>query len=170
MLLATTRSQEASLNSDVVSLQDLGYEQTDLVCASTNNSFWIYNKQNNELIRFNESSKKVAATGNLKQVLQANLNPNFLTEHNGYVFLNCPETGIYVFDIFGTFSKIIALKNLKNFQVTETIVYYKKDSSLCSYNFKTFEDACKPIPNNPLQVIYNKQKIYCGYKDSVVVN
>ncbi len=161
---------QLSLNSDVVSLQDLGYEQTDLVCASTNNSFWIYNKQNNELIRFNENSKKVAATGNLKQVLQANLNPNFLTEHNGYVFLNCPETGIYVFDIFGTFSKIIALKNLKNFQVNETIVYYKKDSSMCSYNFKTFEDACKPISNKPLQVMYNKQKIYCGYKDSVVVN
>ncbi len=161
---------QLSLNSDVVSLQDLGYEQTDLVCASTNNSFWIYNKQNNELIRFNESSKKVAATGNLKQVLQANLNPNFLTEHNGYVFLNCPETGIYVFDIFGTFNKIIALKNLKNFQVNETIVYYKKDSSMCSYNFKTFEDACKHIPNKPLQIMYNKQKIYCGYKDSVVVN
>lgn len=161
---------QLSLNSDVVSLQDLGYEQTDLVCASTNNSFWIYNKQNNELIRFNESSKKVAATGNLKQVLQTNLNPNFLTEHNGYVFLNCPETGIYVFDIFGTFSKIISLKNLKIFQVNETIVYYKKDSSMCSYNFKTFEDACKTIPNKPLQIIYNKQKIYCGYKDSVVVN
>jgi len=160
---------QLSLNSDVVSLETLGYEQTDLVCASTNNSFWIYDKQNNELIRFNENSKKVAATGNLKQVLQSNLNPNYLTEHNGYIFLNCPETGIYVFDIFGTFNKIIALKNLKNFQVNETIVYYRKDSSLCSYNFKTFEDACKPLLNKPLQVMYNKQKIYYGYKDSIVV-
>ena len=160
---------QLSLNSDVVSLETLGYEQTDLVCASTNNSFWIYDKQNNELIRFNENSKKVAATGNLKQVLQSDLNPNYLTEHNGYLFLNCPETGIYVFDIFGTFNKIIALKNLKKFQINETIVYYRKDSSLCSYNFKTFEDACKPILNKPLQVIYNKQKTYSGYKDSVVV-
>ena len=132
-------------------------------------SIWIYNKQNNELIRFNENSKKVAATGNLKQVLQVNLNPNYLTEHNGYVFLNCPETGIYVFDIFGTFNKIIALKNLKNFQVNESLIYYAKDSNLCSYNYKTFEDACKIISNKPLQVIYRKQKIYCGYKDSVVV-
>ncbi len=160
---------QLSLNSDIVSLQDLGYEQTDLVCASANNSFWIYNKQNNELIRFNENSKKVAATGNLKQVLQVNLNPNYLTEHNGYVFLNCPETGIYVFDIFGTFNKIIALKNLKNFQVNESLIYYTKDSNLCSYNYKTFEDACKIISNKPLQIIYRKQKIYCGYKDSVVV-
>lgn len=161
---------QLSLNSDVVSLQNLGYEQTELVCASANNSFWIFNKQNNELIRFNESSKKVAATGNLKQVLQSNLNPNYLTENNGYVFLNCPETGIYVFDIFGTFSKIISLKNLKNFQIAESIIYFTKDSSLCSYNYKTFEDACKLVPNKPLQIIYNKQKIYSRYKDSLVIN
>jgi hypothetical protein len=160
---------QLSKNSDIVSLQDLGYEQTDLVCASNNNSFWIYNKQNNELIRFNENSKKIAATGNLKQVLSANLNPNFLTEHNGYLYLNCPETGIYVFDIFGTFSKIISLKNLKNFQVDDEIIYFKKDSNLCSYNYKLFEEVCKKIQNNPIQIVFRKQKIYYGFKDSVVV-
>jgi hypothetical protein len=161
---------QLSKNSNIVSLQDLGFEQTDLVCASTNNSFWIFNKQNNELIRFNENSKKVVATGNLKQILQTNLNPNFLTEHNGFIYLNCPETGIYVFDIFGTFNKLISLKNLKKFQINESIIYYKKDSSLCSYNYKIFEESCKKLQNNPQQVIYNKQKIYRGYKDSVVVN
>lgn len=161
---------QLSVNSDVVSLEALGYEQTDLVCASANNSFWIYNKQNNELLRFNENSKKIAFTGNLKQILRTDLNPNFLIEHNGYVFLNCPEIGIYVFDIFGTFSKVISLKNLKNFQVAETIIYFKNDSSFCSYNYKTFEDVCKPLPTKPLQVIYNKSKIYCGYKDSLVAN
>lgn len=160
---------QLSKNSDIVSLQDLGYEQTDLVCASANNSFWIYNKQNNELVRFNENSKKIASTGNLKQVLRSDISPNFLTEHNGYLYLNCPETGIYVFDIFGTFSKIITLKDLKNFQVDDEIIYFKKDSSLCSYNFKLFDEACKTIKSNPIQIIYRKQKIYYGFKDSVVV-
>ena len=46
---------QLSVNSENVSLEKLGYEQTDLVCASANNSFWIYNKQNNELIRFNKN-------------------------------------------------------------------------------------------------------------------
>ncbi|MGZ4090359.1 MAG: hypothetical protein ACXVNO_06540 [Bacteroidia bacterium] len=162
---------QLSLNSEPVSLEKLGYEQTDLVCASTNNGFWTYNKQNNELIRFNESSKKIAATGNLKQVLQADLNPNFMTEHNGYLFLNSPETGIYVFDMFGAFSKIISLKDMKQFQVSDEIIYFKKDSSLCSYNYKLFEEACKKIPfaEHAVGIQMNKNRIYCGFKDSVVV-
>lgn len=161
---------QLSINSEEVSLEQLGYEQTDLVCASANNSFWIYNKQNNELNRFNENSKKIAFTGNLKQVLQTNLNPNFMTEHNGFLFLNCPETGIYVFDIFGAFTKVISIKGLKNFQVTENLVYYQKDSSLCSYNYKLFDEACKSLPGAALagDIKYSNRKIYIAYKDSVV--
>ena len=162
---------QLSNNSDAVSLEQLGYEQTDVVCAGANNSFWLYNKQNNELIRFNENLKRIASTGNLKQILQTELSPNFILEHNGFLFLNCPETGIYVFDIFGAFIKIVALKNLKHFQVNENIIYYQKDSSLCSYNYKLFEEACKTMPDNGLlfNAKYFNKKLYSGYRDSIII-
>jgi hypothetical protein len=162
---------QLSVNSDVVSLETLGYEQTELVCASANNSFWIYEKRNNELHRFNENSKKVTSTGNLKQVLQADINPNYMTEHNGYLFLNSPGTGIYVFDIFGAFSKVIALKGLNQFEVSENIIYYRKDGSLCSYNHNIFEEACKSMPYGSLasQVKYVNNRLVSGFKDSVKV-
>ncbi len=161
---------QLSVNSEVVSLEKLGYEQTDLVCASANNSFWIYNKQNNELNRFNENSKKITSTGNLKQVLQADINPNFMMEHNGYLYLNSPEAGIYVFDIFGAFSRVISIKQLKQFQVNENILYYQRDSTFCSYNYVLFEEACKSLPNwQKVQGLrYSNTKLYLGYKDSLV--
>ena len=159
-------------NSENISLETLGHEQTDLVCASVNNSFWIYDKQNNELTRFDQNSKKIASTGNLKQVLKTDLNPNYIKEYNNYLFLNCPETGIYVFDIFGAFSKIISIKNIKQFQVNDDIIYFKKDSSMCSYNYKLFEDGCKLIPNGAkaISAEYNKGKLYGNFKDSLVVS
>ncbi len=162
---------QLSLNSDVVSLEKLGYEQTDLVCASANNSFWIYNKQNNELNRFNESSKKITSTGNLKQVLRSDIAPDYMMEYNGYLYLNSPETGIYVFDIFGAFSRIISIKNLTQFQVNENIIYYQKDSSFCSYNYTLFEDACKVLPNHGKLVglRYGNKKLYSGFKDSLLI-
>jgi hypothetical protein len=162
---------QLSVNSDVVSLETLGFEQTDLVCASNNNSFWIYNKQNNELNRFNENSKKITSTGNLKQILQHEMAPNFMMEHNGYLYLNSPETGVFVFDVFGAFSKIISIKNLKQFQVSENILYYQKDSSFCSYNYVLFEEACKTLPyaSKTNGVKYGNNKLYAGYKDSIVV-
>lgn len=161
---------QLSVNSEVVSLETLGYEQTDLVCASSNNGFWIYNKQNNELIRFNENSKKVASTGNLKQILHTDLAPNYMTEHNNFLFLNSPESGIYVFDMFGAFSKLVSLKELREFQVSDNIIYFKKDSSLCSYNYKLFDEACKPIAagSKSIKILFSKDRIYCGFRDSVV--
>jgi hypothetical protein len=163
---------QLSVNSEIVSLEKLGYEQTDLVCASNNNSFWIYSKQNNELHRFNENSKEISATGNLKQILQNELSPNFMLEHNGYLYLNSPETGIYVFDIFGTFSRIIAIKHLRQFQVNENIVYYQRDSIFCSYNYTLFEEACKTIPYwSKVQTLkYRNTKLYSGFKDSITVH
>lgn len=162
---------QLSLNSEPVSLETLGYEQTDLVCAGNNNSFWIYNKQNSELVRFDENLKQVCSTGNLKQTLQNNISPNFMLEHNGFLYLNSPETGIYVFDIFGSFSRIVSLKNLKQFQINDNIIYYEKDSLFCSYNFKAFEEACKLIPNQVpgLTTRYFNKKLYTDYKDSLVV-
>jgi hypothetical protein len=162
---------QLSVNSDPVSLEKLGYEQTELVCAGSNNSFWIYNKQNNELIRFNESSKKIASTGNLKQVMQADIAPTFMLEHNNYLYLNSPETGIYVFDIFGAFSKIIALRELKDFQVNDNLVYYRKDSNFCSYDHRLFEEGCKKLAGSGITAakFYNK-KLLAGYKDSLVIS
>jgi hypothetical protein len=159
---------QLTTNSEPISLELLGYEQTELVCASANNSFWIYNKQNNELVRFNEMSKKVASTGNLKQVLQAELKPNFMAEHNGLLFLNSPETGIFVFDIFGTFNKIISIKNLKRFDVNSDIIYYQRDSLFCSYNYRLFDEVCKSNCKAE-QINYTKNKLYKSYGDSIVI-
>lgn len=162
---------QLSINSEIVSLEKLGYEQTDLVCASANNSFWIFSKQNNELYRFNENSRRITATGNLKQVLNTDLSPNYMMEYNGYLYMNCPETGIYVFDIFGTFNRIIAIRNLSQFQVNDNILYYQKDSSFCSYNYVLFEEACKKLPFSllPTSVKYGNNRLYSAFKDSLVI-
>ena len=162
---------QLSANSEAVLLDALGLEQSELACAGSNNSFWIYNKQNNELIRFNENLKKVTATGNLKQILKTDLTPNYMIEHNGFLFLNCPNNGIFVFDMFGSYSKLIAIKELKEFSVNEKAIYYKKDSVFCSYNLKDFEEICKPLINNKfiLGIKYINKKIYFGYKDSLVI-
>lgn len=161
---------QLSVNSNEVSLENLGYEQTELACAGTNNSFWIYDRKNNELLRFNENSKKICSTGNLKQILKADLNTNFMREYNGFLYLNCPEQGVFVFDFYGAFSKLIPLKDLRGFRVDEEIIYYRRDSTLCSYNFNLLEEICKPLPDHAIlkSVNYFKKSLYLAYSDSLV--
>lgn len=161
---------QLSQNGDAISLENLGYEQTDLVCSSFNNSFWIYNKQNNELLRFNENSEVIAKTGNLKQILETDFKPNFMIEHNSYLYLNCPDNGVYVFDMYGTFNKIISIKNLAAFQVSNGILYFFKNKNFCSYDAKTFNEKCISYNDSLVKnVRIEKDRLYLQYTDSVKV-
>jgi hypothetical protein len=154
-----------------LSLEKIGLEQASLVCAASNNGFWVYNRQNNELVRFNETARQIIATGNLKQVLNTEINPDFMVEHNGFLFLNNPANGIYVFDIFGAFSKVISIKGLSNFDPDNEIIYYRRDSLLCSYRHRVFEESCKGIPfNAPRSVKYLNKRLYCAYNDSLITH
>ena len=92
-------------------------------------------------------------------------------EHNGYLYLNCPENGIYVFDMFGTFSRVISLRQLREFRVNETILYFQRDSLLCSYDYKLFEEVCKSTKEANLKsdVKYINGITYKAFRDSLVV-
>jgi len=161
---------QLSQNGEPISLEELNHEQTELVCSSFNNSFWIYDKQNNELTRFNESSLPVAKTGNLKQILQMDFKPNFMLEHNSFLYLSCPENGIYVFDTYGTFNKVISIKGLKSFQVSNNIVYFFKEGRLVSYNAQTFEETSETHSDTLIRAVrIEKDRLFRGYSDSLEV-
>ena len=157
-------------SSAVISIEKLGYEQTSLVCSSSNNSFWLYDKQNNELSRFDSELKSLVKTGNLKRILDIDIKPNFMQEHNNYIYLNCPNEGILVFDIYGTFYKTIPLKNLKEFNVINGDVFYFENHTLKQYQAQTFNTIEKQFTDTLIKTVYwQNDRFYKIYQDSLVV-
>lgn len=161
---------QLTASSNMISLESLGHEQSSLVCSSSNNSFWIYDKQNNELCRFDSELKSLVKTGNLKRILDVDIKPNYMQEHNNYVYLNCPNEGILVFDIYGTFYKTIPLKNLKEFNIVNGDVFYYDNHHLKQYQAQTFNTIEKQFTDTLISnVIWQNNKIYKVYQDSLVV-
>jgi hypothetical protein len=161
---------QLTASSNMISLESLGHEQSSLVCSSSNNSFWIYDKQNNELCRFDSELKSLVKTGNVKRILDVDMKPNYMQEHNNYVYLNCPNEGILVFDIYGTFYKTIPLKNLKEFNIVNGDVFYYDNHHLKQYQAQTFNTIEKQFSDTLISnVIWQNNKIYKVYKDSLVV-
>ena len=157
-------------SSSMISIETLGYEQTSLVCSSSNNSFWLYDKQNNELSRFDSELKSLVKTGNLKRILDIDIKPNFMQEHNNYLYVNCPNEGILVFDIYGTFYKTIPLKNLKEFNVVNGDVFYYENSTLKQYQAQTFNTIEKQYTDTLIKTVYwQNNRFYKIYQDSLVV-
>lgn len=160
---------QLTASSNAISLETIGYEQTSLVCSSANNSFWIFDKQNNELSRFNAELKSLVKTGNLKRILDVDIKPNFMLEHNNYVYLNCPNEGILVFDIYGTFYKTIPLKNLKEFNVVNGDVFFFENHKLKQYQSQTFNTIQKQFSDTIMvDAFWRNNKIYKVYADSLV--
>ncbi|TAL63074.1 MAG: hypothetical protein EPN85_01070 [Bacteroidetes bacterium] len=157
-------------SGNFISLDALGYNQTSLACSSHNNGFWIYNQQNSELIRFDQNLQKTQQTGNITQLTGIKLNPDFITEQNNMLFINNPESGILVFDIYGTYSKTIPVKGLKRFQISNEQIFYLREGKLKSYNMKTLEENEQSLPaNDVLDVRTEKEKLYLLKQKSVAI-
>jgi hypothetical protein len=135
-----------SLNGEPISLDNIGFQQAQLVCSSHNNGIWIYNQQNWELVRLDQTLVKTQQTGNLSLLLNIDLQPNYLLEYNNKVYLNNPSTGILIFDVYGTYYKTIAVKDVQHFQPIGDLVYYISDNKVKAYNIKTTDETEFELP------------------------
>ena len=157
-----------SQNGDPMNLLDYSLEQSDLICNSFNNGIWFFNRQNMELVRLDESFKPVVNTGNLNRLLRTDLKPNFMIEHNGYIYLNNPEEGVLAFDIYGTYYKTIPVKDLQHLQVKGSVLFYYSEGILKSYDMKDLTQKELPF-KNVADVRIEKENYFLIYPDSVVV-
>ncbi len=154
----------------LISLQDLGLEQSTLVCISFDNGFWVYDQISFSLIRFNQAFDKVQEARNINQNIGYEPQPNFLHEWGDWVYLNNPETGILVFDIFGTYFKTIPIKGVTNFQIAGDNLLYFKDGKLLSYNLKTLAEGEVQLPPDEIQMLrIEKEKLMILTKENLKV-
>ncbi|MCG3166693.1 MAG: hypothetical protein POELPBGB_02473 [Bacteroidia bacterium] len=154
----------------VISLQDLGLEQSTLACISFDNGFWVYDQINFSLIRFNQTFDKVQEARNINQNIGYEPQPDFLHEWGDWIYLNNPETGILVFDIFGTYFKTIPLKGLTSFQIAGENLLYFKDGKLMAYNLKTLHEGEIQVPADKIQMLrIEKEKLMILTNESLKV-
>lgn len=115
--------------------------QVTSICRSHNNGIWVYDNVQNKLIRFDENLKIQQKTENLNQLLGLEINPEGMVEYNNKLYLNNPNEGILVFDVFGTYIKNIPIKNAESFQVFDEEILYVTDKKLMGYHLKSLETA-----------------------------
>lgn len=124
--------------SPSVALNYYNLGTTSLVCSSVQNNYWFFDPLQGALIKTTNTFSEIYNSGNLDQLLNADIDANFILEWGNNLYLNDPKQGILVFDFFGTYIKTIPLLGLLNFQVTEYGIYYTDDDALMYYDFKSF--------------------------------
>jgi hypothetical protein len=156
-----TLDNTMSQNGEPIALETIGFPLASLVAASHDNGMWIYDPANFELVRLNRNLQIENRSGNLSQILGIDLQPNFIIEKDNRLFLNNPSTGILIFDVFGTYSKTIPEKNLKNFQISDdNIIYYRKPE-MAEVNVLTLEKTFfEGIDSTAIAVRFEKNAVF----------
>ena len=162
-----------SYTADPILLQVYNLEQATLVCRSYNNGIWVYDSQIFELIRINEQMEVSDRTGNISQVTGTDVDPNFLVEADNMLYLNDPESGIMVFDKYGTYFRTYPFTGLNSFQVFDGKIMYAEDNMLKIYDIQKMLESSigQPIeeaadikliaePSPRRLLVYNKTHFY----------
>jgi len=136
-----------SVRGGALDLNEVSLEETSLVCTSYNNGIWYYNPLKFQLTRLEHSTKNVNISANISNILNKNIQPNFLVEFNNKLYLNDAVNGILVFDIYGTYLKTIPIFGLTTFQVKEKyLLYVNQEGQIETYDFFTLEKSVyKPL-------------------------
>lgn len=150
-----------SQNASPIYLHDIGFDQVQLACNSSENGFWLYDPTHQKIKRLNSQFRTTHQTINLLQWFGKGFQPNFMIEYNQKLYVNEPSRGILVFDQFATYIKTIPLKGLESPQVMEDMIYYHQQDSFCQYGFKTLESSCVELTGMDLQdARFEKDRLY----------
>ncbi|HKR07067.1 MAG TPA: hypothetical protein VJY62_20690 [Bacteroidia bacterium] len=160
--LDNTLTVQSSFN-----LRDLNLQQPVLICVSRHDGYWVYDKQTNQLKKFNTSLQPVLEGSDLSQLINSELNPVFLVESEKWLWLSNPSSGVLIFDMFGTYLKTLEIKDsldVNNFQVNDDKIIFSGGNMLKEINqvdlnekviiYKELNDALKiRIEQNRLYVL-----------------
>lgn len=131
-----------------IELRNIGIMQPTLACSSANEGYWIFDLQDFQVKKVNFNLEISAQSGNLLQITDQRVLPNFITEYNQRVYLNDPQQGILVFDAFGTYLKTIPVKGLFYFQCLNREILYSAGDSAAAIDLSTLTERKFGLPTH----------------------
>jgi hypothetical protein len=147
----------------VFDLFDLDVIDVPAVGISSDNNLWIYDDIKFILTKIDRNGDVILESNNLNLLLEKTLMPNFILERNNILYLNDPEVGILVFDLFGNYTKTIDIKGLKEFQIIDQQLIYWREGNLNVFNLKSLQTRSLDLKlpsNEEQQVRIEKDRLY----------
>ena len=102
-----------------IDLRSIHILQPTAICNSYNENIWVFDLQDFQLRRIDKRLIINNESGNLTHILGYSPHPDFMMESNNWLYVNNPESGILVFDIYGNYYKTIPIKDVHSFQIFE---------------------------------------------------
>ena len=122
-------------------------------CLSDDNYIWLYDMDAGRIKKINHAYETIYQSVEIPQLVGQEVEPNFMMEKDGLIYVNIPKIGIMMFDIYGTYYTSVAanelgFSDLKSFQVLQHKIIYFHEGNLFIYDVFQQEIDSYPIPNS----------------------
>ncbi len=131
---------------DIVDLNRLELELAQLACTSFDNGFWIYDPVSFRLVRFDQGLNTTNEVANINQLVGVELNPNQMLEYDSWLYMNDPAHGVFVFDSFGTFTKLIPIQGANRISIRSNGIFLEMEGKLIKYNQLSLQQTEVELP------------------------
>lgn len=159
--LSETRRHDLSA-FDIPQVQALG--------TASDNNIWLFDNNTFTLKKISTQNQVIVESTDLNLLLSDDINPNRVIEFDSKVFMNAPNIGILVFDIFGNYIKTIDLPGLDYFQLYEGQIFYVENKIFKVYNLFSFQSGEISLPvleDNLQQVCIAQEHLYIKYSNRI---
>ncbi|WP_156039766.1 hypothetical protein [Aureispira sp. CCB-QB1] len=151
-------------------LSDLDIPEVRALGTASDNNIWIFDNNTYTLKKVDSQNQVIAESPDLSLLLTEGIDPNRLIEANARVYLNSPNIGILVFDIFGNYIKTIEILDLDYFQVYEGQIFYVEHKKFKTYHLLSFltKEIKLPILSEKLeQLCIAQEHLYIKYPNKI---
>ncbi|BDS14065.1 hypothetical protein [Aureispira anguillae] len=151
-------------------LSILDISQVQALGTASDNTIWIFDNNSYTLKKIDSQNNVLAESTDLNLLLSEEIIPNRLTEVNSRVYLNSPNLGILVFDIFGNYIKTIEIPQLDYFQLYEGQLFYVEKKIFQAYHLLSFQTKKIELPfvkDNLEQISIAQERIYIKYPNKI---
>lgn len=153
-------------------LSNLDLPQVEALGTASDNNLWLFDNNTYTLKKLDQRNEVLVESLDLNLLLPEALNPVRLLEANNRVYLNSPNLGLLVFDLFGNYIKTIPLLYLDYFQYYEGQIFYTQEKKLQAYHLLSFQYKNIQLPileENLEQLCIAQEHLYAKYPNKVEI-
>ena len=168
-VITLDRTLNQTLDFDLINLNLL---EVKAIGMSNDNNVWLYDEVTFKLRKVDRKGQVLIESDQLNTRLFYTPNPNFILERENTVYVNNPETGILVFDIYGKYIKTLDFKGLDDFQVFNKQLIFREGEKLQSFYLQPLVLQTLELPSGTEKedkIRIQKNRLFVKKEDQVMI-
>lgn len=146
-----------------INLRNKNILRAEAMTISYDNHIWIYDEQDNKLKKIDDSGNILSETVDFRQLFDIAPTPKRIIDYDGFVYLYDPQTGLYIFDYYGSFKRKLSFPGWSDFAVIGKSIYGFDAQKIYKYTAPMPELEEFPLPaklQNSTSIKLSNHKLY----------